>query len=147
MQGLRRAAVGLAEGRLGKPWNSPDVWGSRPEPLATLLCRKQSCFLLSSRGESFQQSPGRPLPAAVFPRQPSPCLVRSFGGGSRVSLPLWWDSCCLCVCAQLCSPCCCPGAVAPQAPPSVEFARQDYWSGSPFPPPGDLILGSVIRTR
>lgn len=74
MQGLRRAAVGLAEGRLGKPWNSPDVWGSRPELLATLLCRKQSCFLLSSRGESFQQSPGRPLPAAVFPRQPSPCL-------------------------------------------------------------------------
>lgn len=53
MQGLRRAAVGLAEGRLGKPWNSPDVWGSRPERLATLLCRKQSCFLLSSRGESF----------------------------------------------------------------------------------------------
>ena len=25
-----------------------------------------------------------------------------------------------------------------QAPPSMEFSRQEYWSGLPFPPPGDL---------
>ena len=25
-----------------------------------------------------------------------------------------------------------------QAPLSVEFSRQEYWSGLPFPPPGDL---------
>ena len=25
-----------------------------------------------------------------------------------------------------------------QAPPSVGFSRQEYWSGLPFPPPGDL---------
>ena len=24
------------------------------------------------------------------------------------------------------------------APPSMEFSRQEYWSGLPFPPPGDL---------
>ena len=29
-----------------------------------------------------------------------------------------------------------PGAH--QAPPSVGFSRQEYWSGLPFPPPGDL---------
>ena len=28
--------------------------------------------------------------------------------------------------------------VAFQAPLSMEFSRQGYWSGFPFPPPGDL---------
>ena len=28
--------------------------------------------------------------------------------------------------------------VACQAPLSMEFSRQEYWSGLPFPPPGDL---------
>ena len=31
-----------------------------------------------------------------------------------------------------------PWAVAYQAPPSVEFSRQKYWSGLLFPSPGDL---------
>ena len=29
-------------------------------------------------------------------------------------------------------------AVAYQASPSMEFSRQEYWSGLPFPSPGDL---------
>ena len=28
--------------------------------------------------------------------------------------------------------------VACQVPLSTEFSRQEYWSGLPFPPPGDL---------
>ena len=31
-----------------------------------------------------------------------------------------------------------PWTVAHQAPPSMEFSRQRYWSGLPFPSPGDL---------
>ena len=31
-----------------------------------------------------------------------------------------------------------PWAVARQAPLSVEFSRQQYWSGLPFPTPGDV---------
>ena len=31
-----------------------------------------------------------------------------------------------------------PWTVAYQAPPSVGFSRQEYWSGVPFPSPGDL---------
>ena len=31
-----------------------------------------------------------------------------------------------------------PWTVACQAPPSMEFSRQEYWSGLPFPSPGDL---------
>ena len=31
-----------------------------------------------------------------------------------------------------------PWTVAHQAPPSKGFSRQEYWSGLPFPSPGDL---------
>ena len=31
-----------------------------------------------------------------------------------------------------------PRTVAYKAPPSMGFSRQEYWSGLPFPPPGDL---------
>ena len=31
-----------------------------------------------------------------------------------------------------------PWTVAHQAPPTMEFSRQEYWSGLPFSSPGDL---------
>ena len=31
-----------------------------------------------------------------------------------------------------------PWSVASQTPLSMGFSRQEYWSGLPFPPPGDL---------
>ena len=31
-----------------------------------------------------------------------------------------------------------PGSVAHQAPLSMEFSRQEYWSGLPFLSPGDI---------
>ena len=31
-----------------------------------------------------------------------------------------------------------PWTIAHQAPLSMEFARQEYWSGAPFPSPGNL---------
>ena len=34
--------------------------------------------------------------------------------------------------------CATPWTVALQAPLSVGFSRQEYWSGLPCPPPGDL---------
>jgi hypothetical protein len=38
-------------------------------------------------------------------------------------------------CVQLCETL---WTVAHQAPLSMGFSRQEYWSGLPFPPPGDL---------
>ena len=35
-----------------------------------------------------------------------------------------------------------PWTVAYQAPSSMGFSRQEYWSGLPFPSPGDLTLPS-----
>ena len=32
-----------------------------------------------------------------------------------------------------------PWTIAYQAPPSMGFFRQEYWSGLPFPSPGDLL--------
>ena len=40
--------------------------------------------------------------------------------------------------AQLCPTLCDPRTVAHQAPLSMEFSRQEYWSGLPFPSPGHL---------
>ena len=39
-----------------------------------------------------------------------------------------------------------PWTVAYQAPPSMGFSRQEYWSGLPFPSPGDLP-NSGIESR
>ena len=38
------------------------------------------------------------------------------------------------------------GTVAHQAPPSMEFSRQEYWSGLPFPFPGDLLGPGTERS-
>ena len=43
---------------------------------------------------------------------------------------------CACVHAQLCPALCDPWTVAHQAALSMEFSRQEYWSGLPFPSPG-----------
>ena len=38
-----------------------------------------------------------------------------------------------------------PWTVAYQAPPSMGFSRQEYWSGLPFPSPGDLPDPGIER--
>ena len=49
---------------------------------------------------------------------------------------------CVCVCvrsvASICLTLATPWTVACQAPLSVGFSRQEYWSGLPFPSLGDL---------
>ena len=40
--------------------------------------------------------------------------------------------------AQWCLTLCDPVDVATQVPLSMEFSRHEYWSGLPFPSPGDL---------
>ena len=38
-----------------------------------------------------------------------------------------------------------PWTVTYQAPQSMEFSRQEYWSGLPFPSPGDLPDTGIER--
>ena len=57
---------------------------------------------------------------------------------------------CVCVCVRMCvlSRCSCVQLLAAlliavhQAPLSMQFSRQEYWSGLPWPPPGDLPMAS-----
>ena len=48
--------------------------------------------------------------------------------------------------AQSCPTLCDPWTVARQAPLSMGFSRQEYWSALPFPSPGDLP-DPGIKTR
>ena len=53
---------------------------------------------------------------------------------------------CVFVCAQLLSPVrlfVTPWTVAHQAPLSMGFPRQEYWSGLLFPPPGNLSDSTI----
>ena len=48
---------------------------------------------------------------------------------------------CVCVCVCVClviSDSEMPWTIVHQVPQSMEFSGQEYWSGLPFPPPGDL---------
>ena len=49
----------------------------------------------------------------------------AFGGGGGLA-------------TELCSALATPWTVAHQAPLFMEFSRQEYWSGLPFPSPGHL---------
>ena len=46
---------------------------------------------------------------------------------------MWW-----CSVTRLCPTLVTPWTVASQAPLSTGFSRHEYWSGLPFPSPGDL---------
>ena len=59
------------------------------------------------------------------------------GGGSH----LYVGTCvCVCVCVLVVHSCLTVTSwtIGGHAPLSMEFSRQEYWSGYPFPSPGDL---------
>ena len=50
---------------------------------------------------------------------------------------------CVCSVAKSCLTLCHPWTIVCQAPLSMEFPRQEYWSGLPFPPTGDFPLPGI----
>ena len=46
---------------------------------------------------------------------------------------------CVCVCVCVCSDSAILWTAARQAPLTMGFLRQEYWSGLPFLPPGDFL--------
>ena len=58
----------------------------------------------------------------------------------KVQSPDRWGVClCVCVCAHsVMSDCLGPVDSSPQTPLFMGFSQQEYWSGLPFPPLGDL---------
>ena len=80
------------------------------------VCGCSTCSLCLSHKHSFAVSVGDPLP--------SPGFWGQGGGGGLV--------------AKSCPTLATPWTVACQAPLFLGFSRQEYWSGLPFPSPGDL---------
>ena len=80
------------------------------------VCRCSTCSLCLSHKHSFAVSVGDPLS--------SPGFWGQGGGGGLV--------------AKSCPTLATPWTVACQAPLFLGFSRQEYWSGLPFPSPGDL---------
>ena len=79
----------------------------------------------------------------------SPCQRSAFK--SFIFLLFWGGSCnslylhyCACSVVQSCAIICDP--MDSGLPGSMEFFRQEYWSGLPFPPPGDLTDPGVEPT-
>ena len=67
------------------------------------------------------------------------CIKNSFTVALGKLLHLYEFCVCVCVtqpCPILCDP---MGCVAHQAPLSTGFSKQEYWSGLPFPSPGDHL--------
>ena len=52
-------------------------------------------------------------------------------------------TCAMVSAAQLCLTVQPHKTTACQAPPSMGFSRQEYWSGLPCPPPGDLLDAEI----
>ena len=50
------------------------------------------------------------------------------------------------LCAQLCPTLHYPLDCSPPGPSGVEFSRQEYWDGLPFPSPGDLPSAGIQPT-
>ena len=128
--------------RLPRPWDSPGK-NTGVGCHFLLQCRKvksesevaQSCPTRRPHG----LQPTRLLHPWDFPGKSTGvgchCLLHviSYGIsnlGNSVKTKL-----CMLSCVQLFAT---PWTVAYQAPLSMEFSRQEYWSGLPFPSPGDL---------
>ena len=85
--------------------------------------------LYSIRAVYFRKTTGHKLYQFVIKY----IVWNKFTWQQRLSFPR--DSC---MHAQLCPTLCDPQTVACQAPFPMEFFRQEYWSGLPFPTPEDL---------
>ena len=70
-------------------------------------------------------------------------IKRPFSSSLLSAIRVVWDhSNQVCVCISLVTPSCAslcdPRDCSPPGTPSMGFPMQEYWSGLPFPPPGDL---------
>ena len=114
-----------------------------PLPFEVLLTVPWSLSLPSSL-------PQRASPPAFLQR-----LAEAGGSYSRSPMPCTakrWGRCrgcggeCICRACYVTKSFATPWTVAHQAPLSVGFPRQEYWSGLPFPSPGDLSHPGIEPT-
>jgi len=74
---------------------------------------------------------------------------KKMGSLDKILISIWkqWKCCYYCLVTKSCLTLfALPWAIVRQAPPSMGFHRQEYWSGLPFPSPGN-IPDPVIKPK
>ena len=138
-----------------KPFFSTPPWVVLPSSnsqntLQVRLSRRAGSLLSPHQPVGPGKAEGLAGSALCWSPEPAPslacgrCPVGVFAERVRhMRVSLRSSSCvCVCVCArahtQLCPTLHPPWTAARQPPPSMGFSRQEYRSGLPWPPPGDL---------
>ena len=111
-------------------------WGGGPKEVRALPAAEGEAFRRGlAWGDSFET--GCDLGLLVAGLAPGQTSSPATGQRDYKGLQTTTRTVCVTV-AQSCPPLCNLWTMARQAPLSVGFPRQEYWSGLPFPPPGDL---------
>ena len=143
------------------------TWSERLKRCPSFLMQQASetrdstiaCFILPKETLYFSAPPhphflcliqkshfAEPLLPLIVSEPLSSGEVASSGGTAAHSSPVWtglsanlsYAICCRCLAAKSRPTLTNPWTVARQAPLSMGFPSQEYWSGLPFPSPGDL---------
>ena len=107
------------------------------KPTMNSMAYKQQTFISHSSRDKEVQDHGTSN-VMVWWDPTSKIDLRIFSHSRREELALWGLFCSCCWVTELCWLFVTPGTVARQAPLSMGFSRQEYWSGLPFLSPGNL---------
>ena len=107
-------------------------WGQR--------WRQESRALLEPVVSTLHFSVSPNLTACQFCGRGSVTHAHSLSSSGRWAWNLQPSLSAVCVHAQSCLTLSDPMDCSPRGPLSMGFSRQEYWSGLPFPPPGDLPI-------
>ena len=109
------------------PWTIQSIEFSRPEYWSGLVTRFKSCLTLCDPRDG--SPPGSSVPGILQARTLEWVAI-SFSNASKWKVKVKSLSCVRLFATTW--------SAAHQAPLSMGFSRQEYWSGVPFPSPGDL---------
>ena len=112
---------------------------SSPQPLANeILAFPERVFRLSVMPSNENRSRyGKDKIGGLILKEKSHGHLRWHPSGCQNLLKNFRSIRC-CLVTQSCPTLAIPWTRVLQAPPSMRFPRQEYWTGLPFPPPGDL---------
>ena len=119
---------------LHSPWLLPHTGSHNLQQLSKLVV---NCSFMASSSFCSRQTAIRCVSLPILDVCPISVLLR----GLRKGIDLVWPVCLIRKVKVLVAQSCLTGtpwAIARQASLSMGFSRQEYWSGLPFPSPGDL---------
>ena len=122
-------------------------WGC-PDEISAFIKNGRDCCLSVKWGHSENMCPIYKLDKELSPdTEFADTLILDSPTSRILRNNTWYLTTCVCILShfsyvQLLA---IPRTIAPQAPLSMGFSRQEYWSGLPCPPPGDLLDPRIER--